>query len=131
MEHSLEGFETEENIKQIFQFLGWPIHLKLENSDEASFKKNRVKVIKIASPSEVPKGLRKTIVAPDSAVNKYYWAKSMTKMRLEMIKNCDARIFIGGKLSEYKGFYPGIIEEAYLGDSAKRDHLFSSQRDHF
>lgn len=93
-------------------YFGWPIHLKLENSDDATFKRNRVRIIKVEPPTEVPIELRSTPLPPSSPENKYYWAKSMTKMRKEMVENCDARILIGGKLSDYKGFFPGIIEEA-------------------
>ena len=35
-------------------------------------------------------------------------------MRVEMIKNSDARIIAGGKISGYTGFYPGILEETLV-----------------
>jgi hypothetical protein len=95
-------------------FFGWPIHIGISKSEEVEFKKNRVEIIKIAAPIEVPRKLRNTFVPPDAEENKIYWAKSMTLMREQMVSNCHARIFLGGQVSGYKGFYPGIIEEAYL-----------------
>lgn len=95
-------------------YFGWPIHLNLKHSDEATLKRNRVKVAKVEAPKEVPPKLRNKKIKPDTRENKYYWAMSMSKMRKEMIANCDGRILIGGKLSSYKGFLPGIIEEAYM-----------------
>lgn len=101
-------------------YFGWPIHLRLKNSDEALFKRNRVKVVKVEVPKEVPADLQGTQILPATPEDKYYWALSMTKMRREMISDCNARIFIGGKLSNYMGFYPGIIEEAYLSVEQKQ-----------
>jgi hypothetical protein len=41
-------------------------------------------------------------------------ALSLYNMRQTIIDESDALIAIGGKLSDYSGFYPGIIEEIYL-----------------
>ena len=39
----------------------------------------------------------KKFLPPDTINNKYIWSKSLTKMRYEMIKNCEARICAGGR----------------------------------
>jgi hypothetical protein len=44
----------------------------------------------------------------------------MSNMRREMCEDTDARICVGGALSNYKGFCPGIIEEASLAIKKKQ-----------
>lgn len=114
-ELSFQYRQKEEHDKMHYtNYFGWPIYTKLQNSDEADFKKNRVDIVKVEPPKDAPKGLKNEFVPPDTLENKVLWAKSMSIMRSEMIKKTQGRIFIGGRLSTYKGFYPGIIEEAYL-----------------
>lgn len=98
----------------------WPIYNRLQNSDLADFKKNRVSLIKATSPKDVPANLRGRFVEPDTIENQVLWAKSMSQMRSEMVKLTKARISIGGRLSDYKGFFPGILEEAYLTIKSKQ-----------
>lgn len=43
-----------------------------------------------------------SFLAPDTVDNWYVWSKSLSKMRYEMIKNCDARICAGGRKVGYK-----------------------------
>jgi hypothetical protein len=101
-------------------YFGWPIYVGLSNSDEATFKRYRIQIVKVDPPAEVPRNLYGTSIKDDTIENRYYWAKSMTKMREVMIGNSDGRVLLGGRLSGYKGFYPGILEEAYVALKLKR-----------
>lgn len=101
-------------------YFGWPLHLNLKNSDEATFKRNRVEIVKVDCTNDVPVKKRKTFLPSDSIEHRFYWAQAMSKMRYEMNKSCDGRVVIGGMLSEYSGYYPGIIEEAYLAAQSKQ-----------
>lgn len=56
----------------------------------------------------------KQFLAPDTVDNWYVWSKSLSKMRYEMIKNCDARICAGGRKVGYKGKMPGVLEEILI-----------------
>lgn len=113
--------KIEEKNEMLFtNYFGWPIHLKLKSSDEAYFKRNRVKIKKIGRPEEAPEQLDAVQILPDSIENRFYWAKSMAKMRIQMTSGSMARIFLGGRTKKYTGFYPGIIEEAYLALAAKQ-----------
>jgi hypothetical protein len=40
--------------------------------------------------------------------------KNLTQMREEMTHEMDVRISVGGKITGFAGFYPGILEEVYL-----------------
>ncbi len=51
---------------------------------------------------------------PNTAFNRYVFARSLTAMREAMNKDVQARLVMGGKLQGFQGKYPGLVEEAYL-----------------
>lgn len=53
-------------------------------------------------------------VPPDTPVRRYAWARSLTFMRTSMQEGTSARIAMGGRLTEYKGLWPGVLEEGVI-----------------
>ena len=49
-----------------------------------------------------------------NAVSKEERARSLTGMRRYVSKACSGRVLLGGKLRDYQGTLPGLIEEALL-----------------
>jgi len=49
---------------------------------------------------------------------------NLTKMREKITKEMDIKIAVGGKITGYSGFYPGILEEVYLGIKANKPIYF-------
>lgn len=97
-------------FKNYFDF---PIHLKLTKSDTLEFKKNGVLPVIVKPPSGLGIDESKFYI-PKGNENLFIWAESLTKMREEMQSNTDARIFTGGSMSNFKGKYPGLLEESIL-----------------
>jgi len=104
---------NEVNKKFFFNFSSFPIHTKLLESDELDFKRNGVDLIKIQPPKYLNIDESK-FYNPDTPDNLFIWAESLTKTRVEMTAIADARIFTGGSISNFKGKYPGLLEEALL-----------------
>lgn len=94
-------------------YFSFPIHCLLTEEDEAHFKKFRTAVIKVPAADEISHD-RKTYLPPDTFEAKVIWARSLTAMRRMMISNTDARILVGGKVNNYQGRMPGLIEEAKI-----------------
>lgn len=94
-------------------YFSFPIHLKLTKSDILEFKKNGVLPVIVDPPEnlDIDKSMPYVPVGND---NLFIWAESLTKMRQEMQNDTDARIFTGGRMSNFKGKYPGLLEEAIL-----------------
>ena len=44
--------------------------------------------------------------------DRYIYSECFKEMRIQMAKDCTARILIGGKTTNYLGYIPGVIEEA-------------------
>ncbi|MFV8750754.1 TIR domain-containing protein [Nannocystaceae bacterium ST9] len=53
-------------------------------------------------------------LAPCSAIDRYAIARSMTSMREQQTADIDARVVMGGKLDDYTGRMPGVLEEVLL-----------------
>lgn len=113
-------YRPSDDVDKLFfkNFFSFPIYLKLEESDELDFIKNGVEPIKI-SPPESLKIDQSKFYPPNTKDNLFIWSECLSKMRDEMNTNTDARIFTGGPMSNFKGKYPGLLEEALL--SLKND----------
>lgn len=83
--------KTDSSVIYFKNYLAWPYHLNIDDNTILEYEHNRVELVK------VEQGLN------DS--------DSLTKMRVEMEKNAHARILIGGKMNDYAGSMPGVIEE--------------------
>jgi hypothetical protein len=57
---------------------------------------------------------------PDSPPERYAIARSMTAMRERQTAEVDARVVVGGKLDDYAGRVPGILEEVLLTMKAEK-----------
>ncbi|EHQ43936.1 hypothetical protein [Myroides odoratus] len=44
--------------------------------------------------------------------HRYIYSECFKEMRIQMAKDCTARIIVGGKIKNYLGYIPGVIEEA-------------------
>lgn len=105
--------KSDSRKNHFINYFSYPIHCHLNRQHLLDFKKNRTEVVKIQPPAELNVDDEKYL-QPDTIENKYIWARSLTDMRNKMISNSDARIIIGGKINNYLGKMPGIIEEALI-----------------
>lgn len=86
---------------------------------QAEYKSCRVICQKATIPNTIPINLHEKKVPPTSVENLYYWAESLKAMRQEMEANIDARIILGGRVTGYNGYLPGLYEEAINAANAK------------
>lgn len=101
-------------------YFAWPIHLNLSVENKLEYKYSRVKLQSVEVPQECPPDLVNTFVSPSTPDNLYLWAKSLTKMRKAVCEKADAYIVLGGRLSGFKGKYPGILEEFLIAQRNKK-----------
>lgn len=104
-------------------YLAWPIYL----ADTLEVKKWKAQHRGLLKMKEIPIDEQaadfvhtdKEFMIPNTVDNQYVWSKSLSKMRYEMIKNCDARICAGGRKVGYKGSMPGVLEEIVIASELK------------
>lgn len=102
-------------VDQVFfkNYFSFPIYLKINRTCKLEFKINGVEPVEIEPPEYLDVDKSK-FYEPKGKENLLIWAESLTKMRQEMQKDTKARIFAGGKLINFKGKYPGLLEESIL-----------------
>jgi len=94
-------------------YFAYPIYCQITQEQESDFNAKRVKPEYVPPPEDLNITSMNYIV-PDSSENKYIWSKSLTYMRIRMIEKTNARIIMGGKVNNYLGKLPGVIEEALI-----------------
>ena len=108
--------QTTERGQKILNFMAWPLHINAPIELLAA-KKNELSVKEIPLPEFLKQSFdidEQNFLKPDSIENRYIWACSLTAMRETMAAEIDARIILGGKVTNFKGAFPGIAEEAKL-----------------
>lgn len=99
----------------ITNHIAWPIHL----ADTTEFREWKAKHRKVASMTEhdIPQDVvdlvhsRTEFLKPTDPASSFVWSRSLSEMRKSMIEVCHFRISAGGRLSGYKGWMPGVLEE--------------------
>lgn len=104
--------EEQQGVR-LFSFLAYPLSTALKREQEAEYI-NRIRFIKVLPPIELTNIAPNEFLPPIGSDNLYVWAKSLTAMRNQMEENCDARIFIGGRGTNFKGRAPGLLEEILI-----------------
>lgn len=113
-------YEKDKTLKNYFtNYLAWPIYIGMSPTTQAEYKSCRVICQKATIPNTIPSGLHDLMLPPTTVDNLYYWAESLKAMRQEMESNIDARIILGGRVIGFKGYMPGLYEEAINAANAK------------
>jgi len=109
----------------IRHYQAWPIYLGMDIAQHARLKPILKRVL-VPLPEQVR--VRFNLdplapLAPSATQALYVWGRCLTAMRAQMTREANARVLIGGRLTGFKGRYPGLIEEAYFA-LADRKPLF-------
>lgn len=113
-------YEKDKTLKNYFtNYLAWPIYIGMTPATLAEYKFCRVHCQKAAIPDTIPTDLHGQMVPPNTVEKLYYWAESLKAMRQEMESNIDARIILGGRVAGFKGYMPGLYEEAINAANSK------------
>ncbi len=97
--------ENKKTTQRITNFVAYPIYENISISE-------RAKLADVARFNEIPPIMEINGCSVDDS--RISFALNLSKMRVEMNKYIDVRIIIGGKVRDFKGIYPGILEEAML-----------------
>ena len=117
-----EGHALQSRMKSLkvhlTNHIAWPIHLA-DTSDLLEWKAKHRKIATMVE-HDIPEDVRDLVgcttefLKPSDQTNSFVWSRSLTQMRKAMIGGCDFRISAGGRLTGYKGWMPGVLEEIAL-----------------
>ncbi|MFD1000038.1 TIR domain-containing protein [Ohtaekwangia kribbensis] len=112
---------------RIINYSAFPLYTKISAAREAEIKRV-AKIIRVnpsnefdewtevryESASEEQRQYLNKLFDPKDAEAKEIWSRSLTKMRETMANDISARIVLGGKISNFLGKMPGVVEEATI-----------------
>ena len=104
------------HTKYFTNYFAWPIHLGLTIQQRSQFERSRVEIAEIDAPDDYT-GDKSIFLRPTDNESNLVWAKSLIKMRNKMESHVNARIILGGKLSGFKGYMAGLLEEFYIAQA--------------
>jgi hypothetical protein len=96
---------------RVLTYLAWPIWLDVTAAQRAQLA-NVATIREVAPPDGAPTMLR--AIADRQADDLLWNSLALTKMRVLMNSEIDARVVLGGRLRGQQGLYPGVAEEAAL-----------------
>ncbi len=113
-ELSLQYKEYQNNVERgtyfFRNYFAWPIWLSFTPETKLQYVNSRVEPIFVDCPEEYT-GDKGKPIAPINDDNNLIWSYSLLKMRHQMESESDARVILGGRMTGFSGFMPGIMEE--------------------
>lgn len=113
-ELSLQYKEYQNNVERgtcfFRNYFAWPIWLNFTPETRMQYVNSRVEPIFVECPAEYH-GDNSKPIAPINDENNLIWSFSLLKMRKQMESDCNARIILGGRMTGFSGFMPGVMEE--------------------
>ncbi|HUM46347.1 MAG TPA: TIR domain-containing protein, partial [Chitinophagales bacterium] len=107
-------YKTVKNV--VTNFVAFPLNNLVNPSVEADLI-DQVKFVRIPPPENLSINIKRDwqrILKSETVADQYLFAQCLTEMRIKMNQQIDARIILGGKLTGFKGKYPGLVEETLL-----------------
>lgn len=111
-ELSSQYTRNDEDRLAFINYFAHPFLNKIDKKFERDFKSKRIGLKKINCPSNIDFNLDKDYQPNMNINDRYIFSECFRVLRENMTKDCDAKIVIGGKLSNYLGYIPGVLEEA-------------------
>ena len=98
-----------------FKFVNYfvfPNTKRLTRDVRIDFHSKQIEIKEISAPKTITIDQQKEYNPFKSIEDRYSFCECFKEMRIQMAKDCSARILVGGKTTNYLGYVPGVIEEA-------------------
>jgi hypothetical protein len=110
----LQVVDADSSDPTILNLLPWPRERSAADRQMLSRLEGLVEVRPVGLPNGVEDLCAEVKSIGSVAARAYLQARGLTHMRRALVAATGARVAIGGKLSEYTGRIPGIVEEVLL-----------------
>jgi len=98
-----------------FKFVNYfvfPNTKRLTRDVRIDFHSKQIEIKEISAPKTISINQQKEYNPFISTEDRYFFCECFKEMRIQMAKDCSARILVGGKTTNYLGYVHGVIEEA-------------------
>ncbi|HLV40660.1 MAG TPA: hypothetical protein VKY37_00145 [Brumimicrobium sp.] len=104
-----------DKTSRFHNYFPFPNSKELSLAVKAEFIKHQVTPIQLPIPNHLGAIDQEKQYSPfEITYDRYVFSECFSNMRSVMANDSNARILLGGKQSNYLGYLPGIIEEAYF-----------------
>lgn len=107
--------KVDQASRRLANYVAWPIHL---NYSHAILAQHHLKgVFKFIEPPKdlhLSQAQQTAFAKPDTPEHRYWWFRSLTATREQMVADIDVRVVLGGQIRGYAGGIPGLVEEVLL-----------------
>lgn len=104
---------TDKTPRFVYYF-PFPNARKLSDNDLATLIQKQVEVKILEVPKHLAKPDPKKHYRPFNNIeDRFLFAECFTDMRIQIARDSDARVVLGGRQKGYEGYFPGIVEETF------------------
>ena len=106
----------------VTNYLAWPVHIRMAAADLAAFSSGHEGSARLVFLARDGSQLeqKQRLALPSHEPDDDEWAEGLTRMRVVMRQETQARIVLGGRVEGYKGRMPGIAEETLVSLQAQQ-----------
>lgn len=106
----------------VTDYLAWPVHMRMTSGELAAFSAGHEGTARLVFLARDGSRLdqEQRLELPPHEPDDDEWAEGLTKMRVVMRQETQARIVLGGRVEGYKGRMPGIAEETLVSLQAQQ-----------
>jgi hypothetical protein len=107
---------------RVVDVLAWPLHTAMKREDLAAKLRalESIGEVTFLGPNGKPMPRERALALQQREPAPSQWRKGLTTMREHLTRMCDARVAIGGQVTNFKGVMPGIAEECLLSIKARK-----------
>lgn len=106
----------------VTDYLAWPVHIRMTADDLVAFSSGHEGAARLVFLARDGSQLeqKQRLAFPSHEPDDDEWAEGLTRMRVVMRQETQARIVLGGRVEGYKGRMPGIAEETLVSLQAQQ-----------
>ncbi len=114
--------DADDNRSDVTSYLAWPVHIAIPPKELVSIVEDVRGFVDIVLLSDDGNKifLKERLKMEPQQTRDEMWSNGLTNMRRAMLAETNARIVLGGKVTQFKGSMPGIAEEALLSLQARQ-----------
>lgn len=90
----------------------FPNTKQLTQSTRIHFLSKNIEIHEVEDPKSLTIDYNSKYDPKTNIEHRYIYSECFKEMRIQMAKDCTARVLVGGKVTNYLGYIPGVIEEA-------------------
>lgn len=104
--------KTNDKEFKFINYFVFPNTKRLTRDVRLDFHSKQIQIKEVPIPKTISIDEQREYNPIKCIEDRYSFCECFKEMRIQMAKDCTARVLVGGKITNYLGYIPGVIEEA-------------------